>query len=586
MRGPGPGAAIRAGGRGIAGAIGHDSLIAADAVGSAAALALRPFPEVPEPGLWWWCHDINHSNRDSGGLHGSAFFCLAPADIRIPLFAGTEVGLEWSPVATGPRPTSQMPAPNQTAPTTGGPAGRLTTWKQIARHFDRSVRTVQRWERDHGLPVHRFPTARGESVHATVDDLDRWALSTPGIASTRGGGGHGVISPNELGPECDAAKDSSGKGATRAARTAPSLPTSRYRSVAWPASFVLLALAVLVLGRWYWGSLVSSEAQPSNFRVEGDTLFVLDGRGSTLWSRGFPFRLQDQAEYERLEREYNRPPSVFSDLDGDGQREVVFVARSVDSSGSVRCYTADGTFRWDRRPEVTAHFGQGPMGPPWTPVFVLETRLQGRRPEVWVAWAHRPEFASFVERLDIRTGKPLETYWSSGHISAIVAARIGGMDALFVGAANNEFNSASLAVFNRATMEGSAPAMNPDYGCIDCSDKKPVAFFVFPKLSLAEQVSGPEAELIVCPITVDDGGRMFVTVRQVLPEGEVIYQIDAAFKVVRADLLPSYQTQYEQLYRSGKITRPFNLQASKGELWPVRSWVGDGYVLIEGPQHR
>ena len=31
----------------------------------------------------------------------------------------------------------------------------LNSWKEIASYLGRSVRTVQRWEREFGLPVHR-----------------------------------------------------------------------------------------------------------------------------------------------------------------------------------------------------------------------------------------------------------------------------------------------------------------------------------------------------------------------------------------------------------------------------------------------
>ena len=33
---------------------------------------------------------------------------------------------------------------------------RLDSWKVIAAYLGRGVRTVQRWERDEGLPVHRL----------------------------------------------------------------------------------------------------------------------------------------------------------------------------------------------------------------------------------------------------------------------------------------------------------------------------------------------------------------------------------------------------------------------------------------------
>jgi TolB-like protein len=69
-------------------------------------------------------------------------------------------------------------------------AGRLESWKEIAAYLGRSERTVHRWEKTEGLPVHRlFHDQRG-SVFAHRSELDLWregrkaALGPPG-ESTR-----------------------------------------------------------------------------------------------------------------------------------------------------------------------------------------------------------------------------------------------------------------------------------------------------------------------------------------------------------------------------------------------------------------
>jgi tetratricopeptide (TPR) repeat protein len=54
---------------------------------------------------------------------------------------------------------------------------RLDSWKEIAVFFGRDERTVNRWEKDLGLPVHRLPGTRGR-VYAYTDELSNW-LATP-----------------------------------------------------------------------------------------------------------------------------------------------------------------------------------------------------------------------------------------------------------------------------------------------------------------------------------------------------------------------------------------------------------------------
>jgi tetratricopeptide (TPR) repeat protein len=56
---------------------------------------------------------------------------------------------------------------------TRAPSRRLDSWKEIASYFGRDERTVKRWEKDRGLPVHRLPGARG-GVYAFTDELSQW----------------------------------------------------------------------------------------------------------------------------------------------------------------------------------------------------------------------------------------------------------------------------------------------------------------------------------------------------------------------------------------------------------------------------
>lgn len=51
---------------------------------------------------------------------------------------------------------------------------RLNSWKEIADHFQRDIRTVQRWESKLGLPVHRRQHTRRGFIYAYESELDAW----------------------------------------------------------------------------------------------------------------------------------------------------------------------------------------------------------------------------------------------------------------------------------------------------------------------------------------------------------------------------------------------------------------------------
>lgn len=60
------------------------------------------------------------------------------------------------------------------APPDSAAADRLESWKEIAGYLRRDVRTVQRWERREGLPVHRHLHNTLGTVYAFRRELDAW----------------------------------------------------------------------------------------------------------------------------------------------------------------------------------------------------------------------------------------------------------------------------------------------------------------------------------------------------------------------------------------------------------------------------
>jgi hypothetical protein len=61
----------------------------------------------------------------------------------------------------------------------GGPPQFLSGWKEIAKYLGKAVRTVQRYERQSGLPVRRPAGKPWGSVVGVRAELDGWVKASP-----------------------------------------------------------------------------------------------------------------------------------------------------------------------------------------------------------------------------------------------------------------------------------------------------------------------------------------------------------------------------------------------------------------------
>jgi hypothetical protein len=59
----------------------------------------------------------------------------------------------------------------------------INSWKEIAAYLRRGIRTVQRWELDLGLPVHRRRGKARSAVNAFKSELDTWMRDAGGTSA-------------------------------------------------------------------------------------------------------------------------------------------------------------------------------------------------------------------------------------------------------------------------------------------------------------------------------------------------------------------------------------------------------------------
>ncbi len=74
--------------------------------------------------------------------------------------------------------------PNQSDEKSRG--DRLESWKRISNYLNRDIRTLRRWEKNEGLPIHRHMHESLATVYAYQSELDAWLASRSAATGTAG----------------------------------------------------------------------------------------------------------------------------------------------------------------------------------------------------------------------------------------------------------------------------------------------------------------------------------------------------------------------------------------------------------------
>lgn len=324
---------------------------------------------------------------------------------------------------------------------------RLDSWKEIADHLKREVRTVSRWERERGLPVHRTPGGRRGAIFAYRSEIDAW-----------------LKKPLEATPQVE---------------SAPVAKTSRRPWIAAAVAtlgLATLAFVVVVVFR------LTQHPNPQLATVVGTQLTAFDGAGHPLWHHELPRPLLALKEDEKLEGRLQGHIHV-EDLNGDGKNQVLLAAPygpSATIPDELYCYNPGGDQAWRYQPRVEFNFVGRHAGGPWK-IHALTLVAEGRKKTIWAAFAD-PRFApAFLVSLDANGNSRLR-YVSSGNVNALTGLSNEKGTFILAGGINNEYRAASLAVLdNRQPPAASPQTPGNRFECTDCPAGRPLLFIVLPR---------------------------------------------------------------------------------------------------------
>lgn len=422
---------------------------------------------------------------------------------------------------------------------------RLDSWKAIALHLQRDVRTAMRWAHSDGLPVHRIGEGRRRAVYAYRDEIDAWLAAQP-------------LMPQPVPvPEVE---DIAGQRAGAAGRT--SWPTGR-RQMAL-AGVVVLGVSLAVLAAVV--STGPASAAIARAAVMGRDLVAFDGRGRELW------------------RHEISPPSDVAEAttphlvqwDAGGPVEVLLPERRFGldgiGTGSLLLVRGDGRLGWRRVLDDRVRFGGVEYGPTWYPSSIVTFRVGGDW-RIAAAFHHHTWWPSIVTAFT-RDGRPAGAFVNAGWIHTLNVSRDGRY--LLAGGVSNAFDGAVLAVLDASAPSGASPADGGVLpGCDNCQHGSPAAYFVVPWSDVARPADTPA---VVVQVSADGqiGLRAAQRVPRDGPVPEIIVTLSPALDVVHGATSDGFDAMHALLERQGQLDHPFARcpwQTPAVRRWtPARGW--------------
>lgn len=451
---------------------------------------------------------------------------------------------------------------------------RLDSWKEIAAYLERDVRTVRRWEKERGLPVHRVPGGERGAVFAYRAEVDVWLKGAGNKAA--GDGPSAAASPVsvELGP------DAVGLGV---ARPAINISGQAPAVAAWPGRYwaaVTLLCGLAVGGYWLWHSWYGGPAVDASF--VGNSLVARNRRGEVSWTYPFSEPLDPNADNLRQRIAI---VDLGPDRKGDVLAAVPFAVQGQAKSpgDALYCFSSEGKLRWRHSFNDTLRFGENEYGPPW--VAMPPSVISGKRLAIWAGAREADYSPSALVELD-RDGHRLAQFVNWGHIAVVGHVRNSSGSFILAGGISNQCDCAMLAVLEEDAASGSSPPLGPAYNCENCPPGRPYRYFLFPRSELT-QLSGAAYNNV--KLIRVEGGRVKVfaqeTYNREVPGPDWIkYELSDSLVPQSFTVSDHFWTQHRQFEVEGKLHHTVEQCPERTHPRKVRMWSAErGWEEIAVP---
>jgi hypothetical protein len=408
------------------------------------------------------------------------------------------------------------------------PRSRLEGWKEIAQHLKKSPRTVQGWEVESGLPIHRIGSGPKAPVYAFAEELDAWL--------TAGG------KPRRVEPPL---------GSDAVSGPATQATPSRRRWLHYALAGAGAAGVCIGVGTTALQALLRRRRHAVAYRIETPTLIVLDDNSKELWRHTFPEPMF-QLAYKDLFR------CVFADLDGDGRVSTLFpfLPDNHSSDCQVFCFNSNGAVRWQFIPgkKVIDNLGREFVPPFWANSIDLIHVRGSSNTRVVISSNHHWSFPNQVAVLDGKTGRLVGEYWHRGHLSHMVVVDIDddGIPEILLGGVNDapDYKQATLVILDGRRVRGCTLDRQgiPYFRGIEAGAERSIIYF--PRTPISK-----DAEFNITIELRVALGRITIIVAEGISkiEPNVVYELDYHMHVISVTLSDQLQNRYKELQTLGTL---------------------------------
>jgi excisionase family DNA binding protein len=380
---------------------------------------------------------------------------------------------------------------------------RLDSWKEIAAYLGRDLRTVRRWEKDKGLPVHRVPGGERKPIFAYRTEIDAWLHKTEKPADETASF---QLQEQQLSANQALVAD------------APSATIALPHISWWQKPIFILrrvTLAVLLVATLVaiaFGILMKKRGPTKRLDtviLSGDSVQAFGTTGQLLWTYSFdqPLREDDAKDPSRIQ--------IFDR--GGGRKQILVMtpflgaAQTGPSSDVLFSFSSQGELLWRHDFTDTFQFNGNSYSPPWSMGMLgaLLVSSNENNPTIWAAVDSALWSPSSLVKLDT-DGRLLAKFVNWGHLHVLSHFRNASGSFILAGGINNDCNCAVLAVLNEDQPSGSSPTLeaaehgSTRFPCENCPAGRPYRYIFFPRSDISDATDTNYTQVAVI-VPANDG---------------------------------------------------------------------------------